>query len=58
MKEELNKTLDDISFLCEDLKSMLNKSKNVEEIIILDFIKRANLLRMDIDRFKDCMEKG
>ena len=49
MKEALTKAAHDLGFACDDLREALNKAGNVEGIVALALIGRANELRRDVD---------
>jgi len=54
--EPLIKASHDAGFLCDALRSALNKSSKLEAILILDLINRANLLRQDIENLLEAHE--
>lgn len=57
MKNEgMEKAGHDSKFLCDDLREALLDAKNVESIIILDLIQRANELRRDIESLNIAMQ--
>ena len=49
MKEALTKVSHNMGFACDDLREALNKAGNVEGIVVLSLIGRANELRRDVD---------
>jgi hypothetical protein len=51
MKEDLTKAIHDSGFMCDSLRSALNKANNVESLVLLDLIQKANELRIKIEQF-------
>jgi hypothetical protein len=51
MKEDLTKAIHDSVFICDSLRSALNKANNVEALILIDLIEKANKLRINIEQF-------
>ena len=56
MKEALTKASHDMGFACDDLREALNKAGNVEGIIVLAMIGRANELRRDVEALLNAHE--
>ena len=56
MKEALTKTSHDMGFACDDLREALSKSGNVESIVVLDLIGRANELRRDVEALLNALK--
>ncbi len=49
MKEPLEKATHDMGFACDDLRDALSKANNVEGLLLLPLIGRANELRRDVE---------
>ena len=49
MKEALEKVTHDMGFACASLRLALHKAGNVEGLIVLNLIERANELRRDVE---------
>ena len=48
MEEHLTKTVHEMEFACESLREALHGAGNVEAVVLLDLIRRANELRRDV----------
>ena len=49
MEETLQKLAHDMGFACEGLQEALSKANNVEGLLIVPLIGRANDLRRDVE---------
>lgn len=49
MKEELEKTTQDLGFIIDNLRGALGKSNNVEAIVVLEMIRDARELKDRVD---------
>ena len=51
IEEALEKATHDINFVRDELREALNKSNNVEGLILLDLIRKTNELKRDLETF-------
>ena len=55
LTEEIEKSSHSVSFLCDNLRAVLNHSNSVQDIVVLGLIKEAHELRIKIENLKNAI---